>query len=172
MTKPGAQLKLIRETLSQASPEWKGWVEDGSEFLTADHIDGQPTYLAQITALNPADAQLIREAKAYLTFMLDLIDKSFAEIKRLQHFEVHKMEKPDKDYTTQCAITCGEKSFIRFLQDQHNLQSTDKDAVAKRVQELCQISSRKQLNQSMEKANNWRRLSREFEGWMRSGGEN
>lgn len=167
MTTPATQLKLIRETHAQATPDWKSSVGASDETIhVADDIDGEISDIATITANNPADAQLIRCAPDYIGFLLDLLYKSFAEVKRLKQFA--PAPKPDKDYTTNCAIMCGEEPFIRFLQDRHNLQNTTKEAVAKKVRELCQISSRKQLNQSTVKAKNWRRLSREFEGWMQN----
>lgn len=172
MTPDGAKLKLIRQTHALATDDWKVTRGDLGETLSViDDVDKEWSDICTITALNPADAQIIRCAPDYIAFLLDLLDRSFAVVKDLQAAQPAQEQqdtKPDKDYTTNCAIRCGEGSFIQFLQDRHNLLTVGKESVAEKVRELCQISSRKQLSKSMEKANNWLRLNREFEGWMRS----
>lgn len=160
MTTPGAKLKLIRETLKQASPDWETLTNGTSEFVTAKDHNGQLTELCTITALNPADAQLLREAIFYPAFLLDLLDKSFAEVKRLKPFEPE--QKPDKNYTTQCGMQCSRDDFKLFLREVHGMKGNSNDAAASKVRQLLDISSRKQLNTSWEKSRKWLKLNQEF----------
>ena len=176
MTNDNARLRQIRTVHKMASTGWKCEEnQEGKLVLVGIHdVDGEPTDLAHICADNPADVQIIKSAHGFIGSLLDLLNRAFDEIKRLKAIEPQDATPPGsydrkKDYTTNCAIQCGNPQFKAFLKARHNLGTATKEATETKVRELCGIASRRQLNEDPEKAEIWLKLNREFNDWCRYG---
>ncbi len=74
-----------------------------------------------------------------------------------------------KDYAAECAMKCAEPAFRKFLKQCHGLDHATDDKTAAKVRELLGIASRRLLNTDHDKAQLWRKLVNDYEGWLQHG---
>ncbi len=75
-----------------------------------------------------------------------------------------------KDYTTEAAMRCQDPAFKRFLIDCQGLENpaTD-DRTAAKLRSLLGVTSRREINDSQQAVERWKRLRGDFENWKRVG---
>ncbi len=131
--------------------------------------------LSQIRAANNGDVA------TDIGFLLGLLDRSFAEVMRLQGLLEIDGRAPKtgeaKDYTAEAAMKCADAQFQRFLIGHPELgvagapdeSDTPADAAAHRVRTLCGVKSRSAFNEDVEARKRWLHLRSDFNGWVRFG---
>ena len=78
----------------------------------------------------------------------------------------HKLPSP---LSSRVAMTCGERSFWRFLGERTGLQSVDKDAAADIVRRMCGVGSRSEIKPGTPAAERWESIRADYEHWQRTG---
>lgn len=80
------------------------------------------------------------------------------------------VEKPKDNphrLSQQCALTCQEMRFWRFLDEKHNHQMVySEDDAANCLRIMLGIHSRSELDHNPDAAARWRNLKSEFEAWL------
>jgi len=176
-----ARIDEIKTRIEQSPRDWKA-----EYFGDECKLKAMPSAAMSVTSIHETYAtlrtpdfdaiELLRHARDDLEFLLSLIERASAKIRSL---EAQKSNPQDnqaqydagtgKDYTSNCAILCGEPSFKKYLKSVHGLGSATNEATAAKVRELLGIASRKTLNENQEKAKLWLQLTREFENWKKHG---
>lgn len=78
----------------------------------------------------------------------------------------HRLPTP---LSSRVAMTCGERSFWRFLGERTGMQSVDKDAAASIVRHMCGVDSRSEIKPGTPAAERWESIRADYEHWQRQG---
>lgn len=131
--------------------------------------------LRQIRAANNGD-----EATD-IGFLIGLLDRSFAEVKRLQGLLEVEGRDPktgvEKDYAAEAAMKCADVQFQQFLIGHPDLgvagapneSATPAEAAAIRLRALCSVKSRSAFNDDAAARTRWLWLRNDFHGWLKLG---
>lgn len=146
--------------------------------LALKRCDGQLVTVARFAkAATATDMELAAEAVSAVPFLIGLLDRAFAEIRRLnegsravgQNGSDAAEPADPKNFAAEAAIKCGEPAFKRFLMDCHGLESpaTDEACTAK-LRQILGITSRAELNDDALAAARWKDLKSAFKAWRRT----
>jgi len=171
-----ARLARIRDQLHAVTPAQWSRVYDGAGCFV--EARGAMAELVPIARFDPAAGEdeiaLICEAPDHIGFLLDLVDRAIARLRPAQarppESRGEAVPQDRKNFAAECAMKCGEPAFRVFLEQQHGLERplTD-ERVAQKVRGLLGVVSRRDLNDSGQAAEAWRRLRADYDAWRRAG---
>lgn len=111
------------------------------------------------------DRRLMEKSPRLLRALVILLERSFAEIRRLQP----KQDKP-KDYAAECAMKCQvDGLFKQYLMAAHQLMDAgDAERIKTRVRSILAITSMAELNTNPDATARWKQLRGDFDTWRRT----
>ncbi len=174
-TRRAREFAAIKDRHEAASPSWNFEPVAGRmELQSARSAKSElmPLCLFE-TDHNAADFNMLACAHGDIAFLLDLLNQTFGEVRRLQ-IALGAVDAPVvdkvKDYTTHASIACNSASFRKFLTHIHGFQPPEdvkaiKTAAAEHLCATLEIDTRKDLNAH----HRWLKLNGEFKVWERDG---
>lgn len=78
----------------------------------------------------------------------------------------HKLPTP---LSSKVALTCGERSFWRFLEARTGVSSVDKEIAAALVREWCGVESRSDIKPGSKAERAWNTMRADYEHYQRTG---
>ncbi len=171
-----ARLARIRDQVHAIAPGQWSRVYDGSGcFVEARGWMGELFAVARFDpGASDDEIALICEAPEHLRFLLGLVDRAIERLRppleTQQPAGASAVPAEAKNYAAECAMKCGEPAFRVFLEQRHGLERplTD-ERVAQKVRGLLGVVSRRDLNDSGQAAEAWRRLRADYDAWRRAG---
>ncbi|MDX3929187.1 MAG: hypothetical protein QHC90_25725 [Shinella sp.] len=155
------RLDAIRNRAGLASRDWGVMAGLEGFCLTAAGGEIVATF-AESAAYD--DRELICHAPDDLRFMLEIYDRLSARYRRAAA-ELAKRNPPPKDFAAECAIKCEDPLFLRFLRDEHGVDTSDTLRVASRIRTMLAIQSRAELNTNDAAKQRWLSLRSQFDNW-------
>lgn len=180
------QLAEIRNAHVAIAPgDWSRACDPDGEFIEARGAMGKLVPVARFHAgATMAEMQFIVDAPRHVGFLLGLVDRAIARLKRQQAADRPPPERSgapaqasgeaasgrERNYSAEAAIKCGEPAFKAWLEEAHGLERplTD-DRCAQKLRSLLGVTSRAELNNDAAAAERWRRLRDEFQTWRKRG---
>lgn len=119
------------------------------------------------------EAELVREARHDLEFVLDLLTDAGRTIRDLRARLDRVLSADDgarvKNLAAEASMKCGEPAFQAYLKERHASDDdgdlADSAAAAAVLRRALAIGSRKDLNTDPEAASRWRDMRADFQAW-------
>ena len=173
MTNDTETLRRIRARHAAIAPGQWSLVADGERsFVEAAGRNGELFPIFEFhRGASPDEVDFALAAPETVGFLLGLLDRSFAEIRKLKGGVQPKQPNgPAKDFAAECAMKCGEPAFKVFLEQQHGLERPlTKERVEQKVRTLLRVTSRKDINDNDDAARRWRELRAAYDAWRKAG---
>ena len=123
-----------------------------------------PAHLARLAPDAGSDeAEALAAMPDDIAFLLSLIDRAFARVRELT--AAARPRGAAKDYAAEAAMKLSTRAFQAYL------RADGPEAADAALKRRLGIASKRELNANADAAGRWRDLVRDFDAWMRGGGE-
>lgn len=161
------RMEAIRTRASRASRDWSV-VANADICLTTGEGEAEAVVLRVTDEAPVDDREFVLHLPDDHFWLLDMYDR-LAERHRKALAEIDRLAPKPKDFTTESAMKCAnDQAFRRFLEERHNLDTSDLERIKTRVRSILAIQSMKELNTDENARKRWLSLRVEFDTWRRA----
>ncbi|MBB3979091.1 hypothetical protein GGQ64_004327 [Rhizobium azooxidifex] len=161
------RMEAIRTRAARASRDWSV-MADGQLCLMTGEGEAEAVVLRVTDEAPVDDREFVLHLPDDHFWLLDMYDR-LAERHRKALAEIDRLSPKPKDFSAECAMKCAkDHAFRRFLEERHNLDTSDLERIKTRVRSILAIQSMTELNTDENARKRWLSLRAEFDQWRRA----